>query len=292
MAKKKPSGRYTPPKTRPRSETSWFRITSDDEDFLDLERIPVSLLQMVVPFVLRFGDGSVKGAGTAFCVAHLTTGHALFATARHVVEMLATHEQAEPLVLLPPPNLSRVDRDGFFGLHVGLVTMVESHSDDAILAVALDGTTAAPQALPLAFGRPDIGQLCLGVGFTRMDMGDLVGPDKHLWNYKLHTSRGPVEDIHPNGRYQRLSLPSMLVGARVPVPAPDQRLGTRDRSEDLRGNLTTRRLDRRTLTGLLRCPWPRATSGWRRHCRSSEASRTATRQVSDETDPLARWRAV
>jgi hypothetical protein len=214
VAQKKASGRYTPPKARPKSETTWFRITSDDEDFLDLERIPVALLQTVVPIVLRYADGSVKGAGTAFCVARLTTGHALFATARHVVETLESDRKAEPLVLLPPPNLSRVDRDGFFGLHVGFVTMMESHSDVAMLAAALDGTTAPPQVLPLAFGRPQLHELCLGIGFTRMVMGEVVGPDKHLWNYKLHTSRGPVEDLHPDGRDQRLSFPSILVGAR------------------------------------------------------------------------------
>jgi hypothetical protein len=164
------------------------------------------LYDSIAPIVVIKEDGRHSAEGTAFCLAILANGEAVFATAHHVIRQLIDDPEMVAFLLLPK-NLTAEPRM-LASLPIRSISYAESNNDVALMMVSVaDGGLAVTglKWLPLAFGEPQVGKYCVGVGYPQTQ-GDI--------SYVMQASRGVIEEIHPNRRDSSLStFPSFRTNA-------------------------------------------------------------------------------
>jgi hypothetical protein len=182
------------------SSSDGFMFEYALSEVLTIDPFRSDLQTSVVPLMVRrdlADDG--KAEGTAFCVAHLTSGEAVFVTARHVVECLDGPDGIDAFLVLPRDTKSDEARHDLQPVHVQRVALSDRFSDVALLVVNIsDGPTAGLGLRPFAIslGEPAVGQDCVGLGYPQ-EQGQYV--------YNLCAASGVVEEVHPDQRDSALS---------------------------------------------------------------------------------------
>lgn len=155
------------------------------------------LYDSIAPIVVVKEDGQHSAEGTAFCLAIIANGEVVFATAHHVIRQLIDDPEMVAFLLLPK-DLTAEPRM-LASLPIRSISYAETNNDVALLMVnVVDGglSVADLKWLPLAFGEPQVGKYCVGVGYPQTQ-GDV--------SYDMKASRGVIEEIHPNKRDSSLS---------------------------------------------------------------------------------------
>lgn len=164
------------------------------------------LYDSIAPIVVVKEDGQHSAEGTAFCLAIIANGEVVFATAHHVIRQLIDDPEMVAFLLLPK-DLTAEPRM-LASLPIRSISYAETNNDVALLMVnVVDGGLAVTDLkwLPLAFGEPQVGKYCVGVGYPQTQ-GDV--------SYDMKASRGVIEKIHPNKRDSSLStFPSFRTNA-------------------------------------------------------------------------------
>lgn len=136
----------------------------------------------------------------------LANGEVVFATANHVIRQLIDDPEIGAFLLLPMDLTS--EPISLASLPIRSISAAETHNDVALLMVNVaDGRLAVTDLkwLPVAFGQPQIGQYCVGLGYPQTQ-GDV--------SYGMQASRGAIEEIHRNRRDTVLStFPSFRTNA-------------------------------------------------------------------------------
>lgn len=126
----------------------------------------------VVPVLAR-AAGVLSGIGSAFALGSVQPGSVLYATARHVVQVLEGPSASELFVLVPlNPD---ADSELVTARVIDAVVM-EHTSDAALLLVDLDTAptrpTWEPRSLALTLAKPTVGALSFAFGYARHQVGD------------------------------------------------------------------------------------------------------------------------
>lgn len=158
----------------------------------------------VFPLMIRRGvDDDGTAEGTAFCVAQLADGQAIFATARHVVECLDAPDddpqRVDAFLVVPRGADSDEARQEMIPLHVTQAAFSDRYSDVALLWLNVNDGPAAGlelRALGVSLSEPALGDDCVGLGYPQ---------EKAPWQYVLCASSGLVEEVHPRQRDSSLS---------------------------------------------------------------------------------------
>lgn len=157
-------------------------ISYDTGDCVDIRLIPRNILTAVVPIIMR-EDSVVRPLGTAFSIAHFSTGYSLFVTARHVAaQNLPPQPDVEILALLPVQPEAVAGSHHLTGartIQIGIADLDDASSDVALLAV--DRRTAPLplfddwRSMPISFRKPGVGKKCLALGYSDAAIGPLTG---------------------------------------------------------------------------------------------------------------------
>jgi S1-C subfamily serine protease len=188
------------------------------EESAVLSNPPEFLLGSVIPVLFQptesalLAGAQVEGHGTAFCVAVLANGQAVYVTARHVVEPFG-RTYGLPLVFLP----GRRERTHFVGVHVNAITVADAYNDVALLRF---DATVAPEPvavdllrpLRLALRRAVVGEMTLALGYPGQAIDATAAPV--TLHREFRGSQGRVEEVHDLKRDAALStFPSFRTGA-------------------------------------------------------------------------------
>lgn len=159
-----------------------------------------SLNRSVVPVLFRKDGQLVSVRGSAFCLAALSSGEAIFATAKHVISEYVGIVGMEIFVLLPRGLATAEERKSLSGVSIPEVSLAEAYSDVALFAVDIKRSeikvTDQLAWLPVTFGEPRVGQHCLALGYPQR---------QGLISYELLASDGVIEEVHPTMRDGSLS---------------------------------------------------------------------------------------
>lgn len=145
--------------------------------------------------VSHTGDGVVSADGTAFCLAMLENGEAIFATAYHVIRPLIDDPDIGAFILLRKGPENSEPEPPYASVPIRGIAAANTNSDVALLVVNVNGfgiDVTELKWLPLEFGEPQVGQYCVGLGFPQDRRGVI--------NFDMLASRGVIEEIHPNRR--------------------------------------------------------------------------------------------
>lgn len=175
-------------------------VSFADAKTLVMTDVEARFLTSVVPVLVRSkASMGVRFLGTAFCLAGFANGHALYVTARHVVDAFVHDiEDAEPMILLPRALTDEAATRDMQGARIDQVAMADTYSDVALVRVDTT-TTAVPMTSPLmplqlALKEARIGETTMAIGYSRQEID---GPN---YSRDLRASRGLIEEIHNHRR--------------------------------------------------------------------------------------------
>jgi hypothetical protein len=170
---------------------------------------PDTILSTSIVPVCSRKNGQLSGEGTAFCLARLTNGEAAFATAEHVIREIADRPEIEAFLLFRKDLVNMEDERSWTEVPIRRISYATANNDIALLVVNVSEfglDVAELKWFPIKFGRPQVGQYCIGVGYPQEGKGSV--------NYDLWASRGMIEEVHSNKRDTVLStFPSFRTSA-------------------------------------------------------------------------------
>ena len=177
-----------------------YLFSFDEAETISVDEYKSGLQSTVVPVLFRSGGTGGRIEGTAFCIAVLTNGEALFATARHVVEKLDEEAGIEPFLCLPRLLEDGQTQPNLVGIPIHQICIANTNSDVALLVI--DQTVSRYPVEPLkwmelSLDEPEKDSLCMAVGYPQ-STGDRS-------SVKMMASRGVIEEVHPNKRDSVLS---------------------------------------------------------------------------------------
>jgi hypothetical protein len=165
---------------------------------IDVDATAAGLLSTVVP-VLFIDNLLPKMVGTAFCIAQLANGEAIYATAGHVLEDLHKADALAPFTLLPRAGLP-VSALNLHRVPLEQISYADSFSDVSAFVV---NTNRDPQTsgleigtLPVAVSEPVPGMECIALGYPQQ---------AGVLNFGMVAALGSIEEIHPRRRDSVLS---------------------------------------------------------------------------------------
>lgn len=152
---------------------------------------PDTILSTSIVPVCAVKDGQLSGEGTAFCLARLTNGEAVFATANHVIREIADRPEVDAFLLFRRDLVSKEAERSWAQVPIRSISYATTNSDVALLVVNVSEfglNVAELKWFPITFGRPQIGQHCMALGYPQTGKGSI--------NYDLRASRGKIEEIY------------------------------------------------------------------------------------------------
>lgn len=179
-----------------------FPLSVSDRDFLTFDQIPGELNRSIVPLVEMWrSDGAsavVMPVGTAFVIGLLSSKEPVLATASHNIPDQVRNNESNLVVLFPKRN-GQAGFNDLQGFTVGGVSSAETSSDVALMTAELDDSVVMPSLMPLGMEKPQIGENCLALGYSRMVMDQ---PTELQADALLHvsSSRGKIEVLYPSYR--------------------------------------------------------------------------------------------
>lgn len=167
----------------------------DAAETIDVDVFEAGLQTSVVPIVFRKNLTELIAQGTAFCVAALENGEAVFATANHVIARLATEHDIEPFILLPRDLDTDEGKRALQAVRVHLCTYTERYGDVALLVVNVKESELPVvhelRRVQLTLRPPLAGENTMALGYPQK--GREI-------SYSMTASRGKVEEVHPSRR--------------------------------------------------------------------------------------------
>jgi Trypsin-like peptidase domain len=160
---------------------------------IDVDAAAAGLSSTVVP-VFFIDNLLPKIVGTAFCIATLANGEAIYATAGHVLEELKSSDALRPFTLLPHVGLPASPLT-LRQIPIEQIAYADSSSDVSLFVVNTNRNvyTAGLEigTLPVAMAEPVEGMECVAAGYPQ---------STGIINFQLVASLGNVEEIHPRRR--------------------------------------------------------------------------------------------
>jgi S1-C subfamily serine protease len=179
-----------------------FSLSVSDRNFLTFDEIPGELNRSIVPLVemWRLGDGSavVMPVGTGFVIGLLSSTEVVLATASHNIPDKVRNSESNLVVLFPKRN-GQAGINSLQGFTIDGVSSAETSSDVALMTSKLDDSVVMPALMPLGMEKPQMGENCLALGYSRMVIGQ---PTELQADALLHvsSSRGKIEVLYPSYR--------------------------------------------------------------------------------------------
>src|SRR5438876_3351701 len=106
--------------------------------FEDAESVSIgldSILSLSIVPVCAIKDGQLSGEGTAFCLARLSNGEAVFATANHVIREIADRPEITAFLLFRKDLVNKEAETSFVDVPIRSVSYATTNSDVALLVV-------------------------------------------------------------------------------------------------------------------------------------------------------------
>jgi len=175
-----------------------IRLNFDEEDSILVPQVRADVLTMLTPVMFRLPSGELQYLGTAFCIATLINGQAVFVTARHVIEDLEDDLDLDPMLFVPK-SIHDASENLFVGLSIEQVGVAQSHSDVALLrvdlntgAVPIDGTL---RRVRIGLRRPELGKKMLALGYPRQSI-----LDENYFIRDFRASSGHIIEVYDDQR--------------------------------------------------------------------------------------------
>lgn len=180
-----------------------YKFDFDSEQLIDADPVQSEMGGTVAPILFRYDGKRTKNMGTAFCIAHSTSGEAIYVTARHVVEGLENATNIEPMLLLPTHEVEE-KKENLTGIFIEQVSVSPSHSDVAIVTIS-PKSSPSPVAkkikvLKISYDEPVIGMYVMGLGYAHPNQTDEEEKAEFNISYQFKASRGRIEELHKNQR--------------------------------------------------------------------------------------------